>query len=221
MPNPLDAKIGGEFIDIYSVNKDRSYLVSFLEHGDLGSRRRARELPRLSRAHRDPDLHDRDPERQEDDSRHDALLRRRAGTRSANGIKATVYRVNQDADQWHVLLAWRHKRLALHDQRARHQAVRHGNAGREEPRPHARGPRARPARRLMRLTRRRVPRRRGGRRGSAAPASTSSSTVSGRRPRAPAVDAGEAAARAARLRSGERRTARASRCSCRRCTARS
>ena len=37
MPNPLDAKIGGDWQDIYSIGKDRSYLVSFLEHGDLGS----------------------------------------------------------------------------------------------------------------------------------------------------------------------------------------
>src|SRR5437899_10704691 len=37
MPNPLDAKIGGDFIDIKSVNKDPSYLISFLEHGDQGS----------------------------------------------------------------------------------------------------------------------------------------------------------------------------------------
>src|SRR6478672_13962388 len=37
MPNPLDAKIGGQYIDIHSIGKDRSYLVSFLEHGDLGS----------------------------------------------------------------------------------------------------------------------------------------------------------------------------------------
>ena len=37
MPNPLDAKIGGQYIDINSIGKDRSYLVSFLEHGDLGS----------------------------------------------------------------------------------------------------------------------------------------------------------------------------------------
>ena len=35
MPNPLDAKIGGDYQDIYSVGKDRSYLVSFLAHGDL------------------------------------------------------------------------------------------------------------------------------------------------------------------------------------------
>lgn len=26
-----------------------------------------------------------------------------------NGIRATLYTVNQDADAWHVLLAWRHK----------------------------------------------------------------------------------------------------------------
>ena len=31
-----------------------------------------------------------------------------AGVQTAPGIRATVYRVNQDADQWHVLLAWRH-----------------------------------------------------------------------------------------------------------------
>ena len=29
-----------------------------------------------------------------------------AGTRTVRGIKATVYRVNQDADQWHILFAW-------------------------------------------------------------------------------------------------------------------
>jgi hypothetical protein len=26
----------------------------------------------------------------------------------ANGITATIYMVNQDADQWHILLAWHH-----------------------------------------------------------------------------------------------------------------
>jgi hypothetical protein len=27
----------------------------------------------------------------------------------ANGITATIYTVNQDADQWHILLAWHHR----------------------------------------------------------------------------------------------------------------
>src|SRR4051812_1208381 len=37
MPNPLDAQMKGQYIDIYSIGNDRSYLVSFLEHGDVGS----------------------------------------------------------------------------------------------------------------------------------------------------------------------------------------
>ncbi len=31
------------------------------------------------------------------------------GVQKANGIKATVFTVNQDADQWHILLAWRYR----------------------------------------------------------------------------------------------------------------
>jgi len=108
MPNPLDARIGGDYQDIYSISKDRSYLVSFLYHGDqgtgdvhvnfrgypgrtviprcktivlTGSKTLRGTTPCFADAH---------------------------GTRKARGIVATVYRVNQDADQWHVLLAWRH-----------------------------------------------------------------------------------------------------------------
>jgi hypothetical protein len=32
----------------------------------------------------------------------------RGGTVRAGGLTATVYNVNQDADQWHVLYAWRY-----------------------------------------------------------------------------------------------------------------
>ena len=32
-----------------------------------------------------------------------------SGDEAAPGIRATVYRVNQDADQWHILLAWKHR----------------------------------------------------------------------------------------------------------------
>ena len=108
MPNPLDAKIGGQFIDIFSVTRDHSYLVSFLEHGDLGSGdvhvnfrgypSRA-VIPKCTttvlagkKAIRGMTPCFADP----------------AGTRTARGITATVYRVNQDADQWHILLAWHH-----------------------------------------------------------------------------------------------------------------
>ena len=36
------------------------------------------------------------------------------GTVQAPGITATIYTVNQDADQWHVLYAWHHAGGALH-----------------------------------------------------------------------------------------------------------
>jgi hypothetical protein len=108
MPNPLDGRIGGDNQDIYSVDKDRSYLVSFLYHGDLGTGdvhvnfrgypgRTA--IPRCktivltaNKTLRGTTACFADPH----------------GTKKAPGIVATVYRVNQDADQWHILLAWRY-----------------------------------------------------------------------------------------------------------------
>src|SRR4051812_44333415 len=108
MPNPLDAKIGGQYIDINSVNKDKSYLISFLEHGDAGSgdvhvnfrgypshtaiRRCTTVIPNGTKTIRGKT----------------ACFADASGVRTAPGIKATVYRVNQDADQWHILLAWKH-----------------------------------------------------------------------------------------------------------------
>ncbi len=107
MPNPLDAQIGGEWQDIYSVDKDRSYLVSFLYHGEPGSGdvhvnfrgypgraaipRCKTVVPSGNKTLRGTTPCFADP----------------TGTQTRNGITATVYRVNQDADQWHVLLAWR------------------------------------------------------------------------------------------------------------------
>ena len=109
MPNPLDAKIGGDYIDINSGAKNRSYLISFLEHGDLGSGdvhvnfrgypgRTA--IPTCTTVV----LSGKKAIRGKAPCFADA-----AGTRTDRGIRATVYRVNQDADQWHILLAWRHK----------------------------------------------------------------------------------------------------------------
>jgi hypothetical protein len=100
MPNPLDAQIGGQYQDIYSIGKDRSYLVSFLEHGDLGSgdvhvnfrgypgRTKIPSCPAPVGKSTVPCFAD------------------PAGHMQANGIRATVYQVNQGADQWHILLAW-------------------------------------------------------------------------------------------------------------------
>ena len=107
MPNPLDAKIGGDYQDTYGIGKDRSYLVSFLEHGDLGSgdvHVNFRGYPGRTAIPRCPAPVGKgttpcfaDP----------------AGHVSANGIRATVYRVNQGEDQWHILLAW-HRQGSLY-----------------------------------------------------------------------------------------------------------
>lgn len=107
MPAPLDGKIGGPWTDIHSVGKDRSYLVSFLYHetgtGDVHVNFRGypgrtsipscRELdfagkkahPHVVPCFADPNGHT-----------------------DVGTIHATFYTVNQDADMWHVLYAWRH-----------------------------------------------------------------------------------------------------------------
>ncbi|HEY2936841.1 MAG TPA: hypothetical protein VGJ25_09580 [Gaiellaceae bacterium] len=110
MPNPLDGKIGGDWQDIYSTGKDRSYLVSFLSHGEGGSgdvhvnfrgypgRTRIPLCATLITVERKKPLRGTTP-----------CFANASGTRRVPGIVATVYTVNQDADQWHVLLAWRHQ----------------------------------------------------------------------------------------------------------------
>ena len=103
MPNPLDAHIGGQYQDIYSVGKDRSYLVSFLEHGDLGSgdvHVNFRGYPGRSTIPTCPG--------QVKDAKMPCFADP-VGHMTANGIRATVYQVNQGADQWHVLLLWHHR----------------------------------------------------------------------------------------------------------------
>src|SRR3954464_2276726 len=106
MPNPLDAKIGGEWQDIYSVDKDRSYLVSFLYHGDQGSgdvHVNFRGYPGQTAIPRcrtilpsgKKTLHGTTP-----------CFSDAAGVHKVPGMAATLYLVNQDADQWHLLLAW-------------------------------------------------------------------------------------------------------------------
>ena len=104
MPNPLDARIGGQYQDIYSVGKDKSYLVSFLEHGDLGSgdvHVNFRGYPGNTAIPKCPAPVGRGKV---------ACFSEPVGRLSANGIRATVYQVNQGADQWHILLAWKFNR---------------------------------------------------------------------------------------------------------------
>jgi hypothetical protein len=109
MPNPLDAKIGGQYIDIDSVHKDRSYLISFLEHGDAGSgdvHVNFRGYPGRTAIPRCTTVI---PNGTKTIRGMTACFADATGVRKANGISATIYRVNQDADQWHILFAWKYK----------------------------------------------------------------------------------------------------------------
>jgi hypothetical protein len=107
MPSPLDGDLKGQWENGVSVGDDRSYLVSFLwhEHGNdvhvnfrgyPGSTAipRCEELRTVNGRTTRPRV---------------PCFSDRQATRRVGRISATVYRVNRDADQWHVVYAWRHK----------------------------------------------------------------------------------------------------------------
>jgi hypothetical protein len=100
MPNPLDGRIGGQWTDVDSVSRDRSYLISFLWHekdsGDVHVNFRGypgrtgmptcRDLATNKKVPCFSDPH---------------------GTKEVAGLHVTMYTANQGADMWHVLYAWR------------------------------------------------------------------------------------------------------------------
>jgi len=100
MPSPLDARIGGEWTDIDSVSRDRSYLISFIWHekgsGDVHVNLRG--YPGRTGVPRCKDLAT---------NRLVPCFSDGRGTQHLQGIRATVYSANQGADMWHVLYAWR------------------------------------------------------------------------------------------------------------------
>ena len=107
LPDPLTGDIGGRWNNINSVDKDRSYLMSFVWqetgggaaggelHVNLRGYPGRTAIPKCTRGGKDKQLI--------------PCFADARGTIRENGIRATMYTVNQDADQWHVLLAWRHQ----------------------------------------------------------------------------------------------------------------
>ena len=114
VPSPLTGKING-VVDYYggggpavSVAKDRSYLVSMAwqEPGTGEVHVNFRGYPGRSKV----------PTCISEDYNNGKLTKQNVpcfsdarGTVSERGITATVYTVNQDADLWHVLYAWRYR----------------------------------------------------------------------------------------------------------------
>lgn len=101
VPSPLTAKIGGRWSTGVSVSKDRSYLAGFIwfekgseVHVNLRGYPGRTAVPRCI-----------------DDSKRVktfvACFSDAKKPTTVAGYRVTLYTVNRDADQWHLLYAWR------------------------------------------------------------------------------------------------------------------
>ena len=107
LPDPLIGQIGGRWNNINSVSKDRSYLESFVwQETEAGVNGAGGELHVNLRGY---------PGRAKiptcrtggADSQNVPCFADPRRWITANGIKARLYTVNQDADAWHAALLWR------------------------------------------------------------------------------------------------------------------
>jgi hypothetical protein len=111
LPDPLVGSIGNRWNNINSVSPDRSYLEGFVWQ-ETGGGAAGGELHVNLRGYPGQTVI---PTCTTVDTVKGKTRRGKVpcfadphGTVRAPGITATMYTVNQDADQWHVLLAWRH-----------------------------------------------------------------------------------------------------------------
>jgi hypothetical protein len=107
LPDPLDGIIGSRWNNIDAVSRDRSYLESWVWQ-ETGPGAAGGELHVNLRGY---PARTAIPKCVNADSKKRNLIPCFSdphGKVRANGIVATVFTVNQDADQWHVLYAWRH-----------------------------------------------------------------------------------------------------------------
>ena len=105
LPDPLTSQIGGPWNNINSVSPDRSYLISFVWQdtdafgggGELHVNLRA--YPGVTKI---PTCRTGGV-----DSRNVPCFAAPVGWVTNGGIRARLFTVNQDADEWHYLLLWR------------------------------------------------------------------------------------------------------------------
>jgi len=106
LPDPLTSQIGGTGNNINIVSPDRSYLESFIWQ-DTDTPGVSGLLHVILRGY---------PARTKiptclggvNDTTPVPCFAAPHGQVSENGIRATLYTVNQDADAWHLLLLWHH-----------------------------------------------------------------------------------------------------------------
>jgi hypothetical protein len=109
LPDPLTGQITGRWNNINSVDPDRSYLESFVWQ-ETGAGAAGGELHVNLRGYpgktRIPTCTTVDVNGKIVTRGTTPCFADPHGTKRFGGIRATVYTVNQDADQWHVLYAW-------------------------------------------------------------------------------------------------------------------
>jgi hypothetical protein len=105
LPDPLVGQIGGQWNNINSVSPDRSYLESFVWQ-ETGGGAAGGELHVNLRAY--PGVSKIPTCRTGGvDSQNVPCFDSPKGGVHAGGISTRLYTVNQDADEWHLLLLWR------------------------------------------------------------------------------------------------------------------
>ena len=107
LPDPLTSQIGGRANNIDAVGKDRSYLESFIWQ-DTDTPNISGEVHVILRGYADRTAIPKCLGGLNDKTWIPCFAGPR-GHVASNGIKATVFTVNQDADAWHLLLAWHHR----------------------------------------------------------------------------------------------------------------
>jgi hypothetical protein len=107
IPDPLTGQIDGRWNNINSVSKDRSYLIGFVWQ-EIGQEIHInlRGYPGVTRI---PTCRNVELVGGKKQVTFIPCFADSRGEKTIGGYRVTMYTVNQDADQWHVLYAWRHK----------------------------------------------------------------------------------------------------------------
>ena len=106
LPDPLTGQIGGRWNNIDSVSQDRSYLEGFVWQ-ELGQEIHInlRGYPGVTKVPTCRSVELVGGKRVE---KRVPCFADARGQKTIAGVRLTMYTVNQDADQWHVLYAWRY-----------------------------------------------------------------------------------------------------------------
>ena len=109
LPDPLTSQINGQWNNINSVSPDRSYLESFVwQETEAGVNGAGGELHVNLRGYPGRTKIPTCPTGAGNSYPEPCFADARAKVHE-NGIVATLYTVNQGADQWHYALAWHHR----------------------------------------------------------------------------------------------------------------